>query len=48
MEDAGFPLLAFHADPVNPKKWNAETMTGLVEDFIENRVIPNKEKKQQK
>ena len=48
MEDAGIPLLAFHADPVNPRKWNAETMTGLVEDFIENRVIPNKEKKQQK
>jgi len=39
-EDAGIPLLAFHADPVNPKKWNAESMTSLVEDFIETRVIP--------
>ena len=47
LEEAGIPVLAFHADPVNPKKWNAETMTGLVEEFIEQRVIPNKEKKQQ-
>ena len=47
LEEAGIPVLAFHADPVNPKKWTAETMTGLVEEFIEQRVIPNKEKKQQ-
>ena len=45
LEDAGIPVLAFLADPVNPKKWNAETMTGMVEEFIERRVIPNKEKK---
>ena len=45
LEEAGIPVLAFHADPVNPKKWNAETMTGLVEEFIEQRVIPSKEKK---
>ena len=44
LEDAGIPVLAFHADPVNPRKWNAETMTGLVEEFIEKRVIPNKER----
>ena len=44
LEEAGIPVLAFHADPVNPKKWNAETMTGLVEEFIEQRVIPSKEK----
>jgi benzoyl-CoA reductase/2-hydroxyglutaryl-CoA dehydratase subunit BcrC/BadD/HgdB len=46
MEDAGIPLLAFHADPVNPKKWNAETMTGLVDEFIETRVIPAHEAKE--
>jgi len=45
MEAAGIPVLAFHADPVNPRKWNAETMTGLVEDFIENRVAPSYEAK---
>ena len=40
LEDAGIPVLTFNADPVDPRKWSAETMTGLVEDFIENRVIP--------
>lgn len=45
LEDAGIPVLTFNADPVDPRKWSAETMTGLVEDFIENRVIPNKEAK---
>jgi len=48
MEAAGIPLLAFHADPVNPRKWNAETMTALVEEFIENRVIPAKQAKENK
>lgn len=42
LEDAGIPVLAFNADPVDARKWNAETMTGLVEEFIENRVIPMK------
>lgn len=45
LEDQGIPALTFNADPVDPRKWNAETMTGLVEKFIEQRVIPNKEKK---
>lgn len=45
LEDAGIPVLTFNADPVDPRKWNAQTMTGLVEDFIENRVIPRKEEK---
>ena len=48
LEEAGFPVLAFHADPVNPRKWNAETMTNLVDEFLENRVIPNKEAKDAK
>ncbi|MBQ1311641.1 MAG: 2-hydroxyacyl-CoA dehydratase [Blautia sp.] len=43
LEDAGIPVLTFNADPVDPRKWSAETMTGLVEDFIEKRVIPMKE-----
>ncbi len=45
LEEAGFPVLAFHADPVNPRKWNAESMTNLVDEFIETRVIPSKEAK---
>ncbi len=45
LEDAGYPVLIFKADPVDARKWNADTMTGLVDDFIEQRVIPNKEAK---
>ncbi|MBR2737365.1 MAG: 2-hydroxyacyl-CoA dehydratase, partial [Lachnospiraceae bacterium] len=37
LEDAGIPVLIFEADPVDPRKWNAETMTGLVDEFIETR-----------
>ena len=33
-------MLLFKADPVDARKWNRETMTGVVEDFIENRVAP--------
>ena len=39
LEDAGIPVLIFRADPVDARKWNRETMTGLVEDFIETRVM---------
>ncbi|MBR5731088.1 MAG: 2-hydroxyacyl-CoA dehydratase [Firmicutes bacterium] len=39
LEDAGIPVLAFNADPVDARKWNRDTMTGLVEEFIENRVM---------
>lgn len=42
LEDAGIPVLIFKADPVDARKWNADTMTGLVDEFIETRVIPNK------
>ncbi len=38
LEDAGIPVLIFHADPVDARKWNAKTMAGLVEEFIETRV----------
>ena len=44
LEDAGYPVLIFKADPVDARKWNADTMTGLVDDFIEQRVIPNSKK----
>ena len=30
------------------RKWNADTMTALVEEFIENRVIPAKKAKENK
>ncbi len=39
LEDAGIPVLIFKADPVDARKWNRDTMTGLVEDFIETRII---------
>lgn len=42
LEDVGIPVLIFKADPVDARKWNADTMTGLVDEFIENRVIPGK------
>ena len=45
LEEAVFRVLAFHADPVTPRKWNAESMTNLVDEFIETRVIPGKEAK---
>ena len=48
LEDAGIPVLIFKADPVDARKWNAESTTGLVEEFIENRVIPMKEKREEK
>ena len=46
LEDAGIPVLIFKADPVDARKWNADTMTELVDEFIEQRVIPNKAKKE--
>ena len=39
LEDAGIPVLAFNADPVDARKWNRDSMTGLVEDFIETRIM---------
>ena len=46
LEVAGIPVLIFKADPVDARKWNADTMTELVDEFIEQRVIPNREKKE--
>jgi hypothetical protein len=42
LEDAGIPVLIFKADPVDARKWNRETMTALVEQFIEERVAVRK------
>jgi len=42
LEEAGIPTLLFRADPVDARKWNRESMTKLVEDFIETRVIERK------
>ena len=42
LEDAGIPVLLFRADPVDARKWNRDSMTGLVEEFIENRIIGGK------
>ncbi len=39
LEDAGIPVLIFRADPVDARKWNRDTMTALVEEFIEKRII---------
>ncbi|MCD8224138.1 MAG: 2-hydroxyacyl-CoA dehydratase family protein [Clostridiales bacterium] len=45
LEDAGIPVLTFNADPVDARKWNADSMTGLVDEFIETRVIPTRVKR---
>jgi benzoyl-CoA reductase/2-hydroxyglutaryl-CoA dehydratase subunit BcrC/BadD/HgdB len=39
LEKAGIPVLTFKADPVDARKWNRETMTALVENFIEAKII---------
>ncbi len=39
LEDAGIPVLMFKADPVDARKWNRDSMTGIVEAFIEQRVM---------
>ena len=39
LEDAGIPVLIFRADPVDARKWNRDTMTALVEEFIEDRIM---------
>lgn len=42
LEDAGIPVLIFKADPVDGRKWDRGTMTGLVENFIETRIMERK------
>jgi len=39
MEDAGFPVLMLRADPVDARKWNQNSMTIAVENFITNRIL---------
>jgi len=38
MEDAGIPVLQLKADPVDPRKWNQDSMTRVVSEFIETRI----------
>jgi benzoyl-CoA reductase/2-hydroxyglutaryl-CoA dehydratase subunit BcrC/BadD/HgdB len=38
LEDEGIPVLQLKADPVDSRKWNQETMTEAVSDFIEKRI----------
>jgi len=42
LEEAGYPVLVFNADPVDQRKWNADAMTSVVDQFIEEQVIPRK------
>jgi len=44
LEKAGIPVLKLRADPVDARKWNQETMTKAVSEFIENRIIPKQAK----
>lgn len=48
LEAQGIPVLIFKADPVDARKWNADSMTGLVDEFIETCVAPAKEAKSNK
>lgn len=41
-EKKGIPVLVLGADPADAKKWNQETMTTAVDEFLEKRVIPSK------
>lgn len=38
LEDSGIPVLQLRADPVDARKWNQDSMTTVMEDFIENRI----------
>jgi benzoyl-CoA reductase/2-hydroxyglutaryl-CoA dehydratase subunit BcrC/BadD/HgdB len=38
LEDNGIPVLIFKADPVDPRKWNRDSMTAVIESFIETRL----------
>lgn len=40
LEQAGIPVAVLRADPVDDKKWNQDNMTAVVEELIENRIIP--------
>lgn len=42
LEEAGFPVLVLKADPADSKKWNQETMNSAVCEFLETRVLPQK------
>jgi hypothetical protein len=42
LEESGIPVLIFKADPVDPRKWNRDSMTAMIESFIETRLEGDK------
>jgi benzoyl-CoA reductase/2-hydroxyglutaryl-CoA dehydratase subunit BcrC/BadD/HgdB len=38
LEDAGIPVLQLHADPVDARAWNEESMTEALEQFLQERL----------
>lgn len=43
LEDAGIPVLQLRADPVDARKWNQESMSVAVEDFLKTRIMKGAE-----
>ena len=44
LEEAGFPVLLLDASVVDTRTWDQDKMVGIVENWLENRVIPNQNK----
>lgn len=44
LEEAGFPVCVLRADPADAKKWSQEAMVQEVEQLIETRILPKKDK----
>lgn len=42
LEKAGIPVLKLRTDPVDARKWNEQTITQALSDFIEQRILPKK------
>jgi len=38
LEDAGFPVLQLHADPVDARSWDDSAMIAQLEQFLEQRL----------
>ena len=45
LRDMGVPILELNASAVDPRGWNQEKMIAIVENFLENEVIPRRENK---
>lgn len=44
-EKRGIPVLVLGADPADARTWNQDLMTAALEEFLEKRVIPNKQRR---